>query len=110
MSTKANPGPNSCYDRALLDEPIFTLLGRDPTAPFVVLFWAKMRNVMFGDAEIAQCTEAQACAEQMRDWAMKLGKRDKLAIAFEAFKKACFEVAKAELEASQAEPSPENPE
>jgi len=106
MSTKNNPGPNSCYDRALPDEPIFTILGRDPTAPYVILFWCKLRQLMYGDAESPQITEATQCADAMRDWAIQLGKSDKLQIAYEAFKKACFEVTKAELEARQAESGP----
>lgn len=105
MTTKANPGPNACYDRALPDEPLFTLLGRDPTAPFVVLFWMQLRNLMFGVSD--QILEAGQCVEEMRNWAVKLGKEELLKTAHEAFKRACFEVTKAELEAAKpAEPNP----
>ena len=106
MATKNNPGPHSCYDKADPDEPLFTLLGRDPCAPFVVIFWCKMRALLGKDP--AQIEEAGACAEAMRDWAMKLGKNDQIVAAIEAFRMACFEVAKAELEAKQVEPSPED--
>ena len=107
MSTKANPSPNDCYTKALPDEPMFTLLGRDPAAPYVVIFWCKMRQLMFGESDNPTIVEAMACSEELRNWAMKLGKSDKLTTAFEAFKRACFEVAKTELEARQVEPSPE---
>lgn len=103
MSTKANPSPNDCYLKAEPEEPLFTLLGRDPTAPFVVIFWAKMRTLA-GLSTPEHVAEAMATSEELRDWAMKLGKSDKLAAAFDAFRKACFEVAKAELEATQANP------
>jgi hypothetical protein len=100
MSTKANPSPNDCYTRAELDEPMFVLLGRDPAASFVVFLWARMRLGMFGTSE--QNIDAQKCAEELRDWAVKLGKTDKLKLAYDAFRMACFEVARAELEAAQA--------
>ena len=105
--TKANPLPNSCYARALPDEPLFTLLGRDPAAPYVILFWCKMRELMYGAADEATIMGAADHIEEFRNWATKLGKSDKLVMALAAFKRACFEVAKAELEASQAnEPNP----
>ncbi len=50
MATKLNPGPRDCHARALPDEPLFTLLARDPIAPFLVSIWASMRN---GDVEAA---------------------------------------------------------
>ena len=96
MSTKANPSPNDCYTKAEPDEPMFVLLGRDPAAPFTVLFWAKMRLLMFGTSD--QVTEANQCAEQLRDWASKLGKNDKLALAWDAFRSACVEVGRRENE------------
>lgn len=43
MSTKQNPSPNDCYNRAEPDEPLFTLLARDPLAPGVVRLWAALR-------------------------------------------------------------------
>jgi len=94
--TKNNPGPNSCYEKADGDEPLFTLLGRDVAAAYVVLFWAKMRLLIEGTSD--QITEAQACAELMRDWAMKLGKEEKCKLAYDAFRAACVEVAKREIE------------
>jgi len=99
MSTKNNPSPHGCYERALPDEPMFVLLGRDAAAPFVVLMWCKMRELMFGEQDRATIDDAEKCSVELRDWATKLGKQDKQAIAFQAFRRACFEVAKAELEA-----------
>ena len=100
MSSKATDGPDSCYNRALNDEPMFVLLGRDPTAPFVVLFWCKLRTLLDPEGkDAAQIAEAHACTTALRDWAVKLGKTDQLGKAYEAFRMACLEVAKAEFEA-----------
>jgi hypothetical protein len=33
METRANPNPNGCLARAMPDEPMFILLGRDLEAP-----------------------------------------------------------------------------
>jgi len=97
--TKNNPGPLSCYAKAEPDEPMFVLLGRDPTAPFVVTLWIAMRAAM-NASDKEQLDDAQACAVSMREWAVKLGRTDNLAKAYDAFRKACFEVAKAEFEAA----------
>jgi len=50
MGTKNNPGQFDCYAKALPDEPMFVLLGRDPLAGFLTSIWAKMR---VGDFEAA---------------------------------------------------------
>lgn len=44
MSTKNNPGAWRCYEAALPDEPIFTILARDPAGPATLQFWAQERN------------------------------------------------------------------
>lgn len=44
MSTKNNPGAFRCYEAALPDEPIFTILGRDPAGPATLEFWAAERK------------------------------------------------------------------
>ncbi len=77
------------------------MLGRDVCASFVVLFWSKMRLLVEGPSD--QITEAQTCAEQMRDWAIKLGKGEKIALSYDAFRAACFEVAKNEIQSDAAE-------
>ncbi len=36
--------PSGCFKRALHDEPVFTLLARDPQAPALVRSWASQRE------------------------------------------------------------------
>jgi hypothetical protein len=36
-------GPSSCINRALDDELVFVLLGRDPVAPDIIRYWCKCR-------------------------------------------------------------------
>jgi hypothetical protein len=43
MGTKNNPGEFDCYAAAEPDEPLFTLLGRDPLASHLVRLWAALR-------------------------------------------------------------------
>lgn len=73
MGTKSDPAQNDCYSRALPDEPIFTLLGRDLTAPACVKFWATHRESMIarGDApndDWKHIEEAREVAANMRSW------------------------------------------
>jgi hypothetical protein len=70
MGTKKNPAPNDCYARAALDEPLFTLLARDPTAPLLVLLWAAVRGYKDED-ETAKIDEAAECAAEMARWRHK---------------------------------------
>jgi hypothetical protein len=51
MGTKNNPGRCDCYAKADPDEPMFTLLARDPIAPFLVSIWSSIR---YGDVEAAR--------------------------------------------------------
>lgn len=51
MGSKLDPGSFDCHDAALPDEEQFTLLARDPLAPFLVSIWASMRT---GDFEAAE--------------------------------------------------------
>lgn len=46
MGTKNKPGEFDYYHKADPDEPIFTLLGRDPAMPWMVINWAIARNDM----------------------------------------------------------------
>jgi hypothetical protein len=48
MGTKIAPGKFDCYKKANQDEPMFTLLARDPAASHLVVMWACIRN---GDTE-----------------------------------------------------------
>lgn len=51
MSTKENPGVYDCYAAAEPDEPMFHLLGRDPTAPSLVRAWASHRILQIDDGQ-----------------------------------------------------------
>lgn len=72
MGTKLNPSPYDCYHKALPDEPIFVLLGRDEHAPEVVSYWAHLRaggsprvkSVSLPPTD-SKALEALRCAQEM---------------------------------------------
>jgi hypothetical protein len=73
MGTKNNPAPNDYYENALPDEPMFTLLARDPHAPDLVIAWADKRHADIragkrpeSDMPIVQ--EALDCARAIIEW------------------------------------------
>jgi hypothetical protein len=73
LGTKNNPAPNDCYANALPDEPMFTLLGRDPAAPGLIRQWAQLRQCeviggMRPASDQAVCDEARRCADAMEAW------------------------------------------
>ena len=73
MGSKNNPGRFDCYDNALPDEPMFVLLGRDPSAPELLERWANGRlfDIASGSrpqSDMAMVAEAQQCAKDMRQW------------------------------------------
>lgn len=90
MGTKNNPGQFDCYAKAAPDEPIFTLRGKDVSAPYLVEIWAALRQGHMARAEqllfeatidkritalVGDCDkfdEAQECADAMRDWRLAL--------------------------------------
>lgn len=51
MATKEKPGEFDCYANAKPDEPMFVLLARDVSAPWLVAAWAALRQ---GDLDSAQ--------------------------------------------------------
>ncbi len=67
MGTKNNPGEYDCYDKAEPDEPLFTLLARDPAAPATVRFWVAMRGIV-RKADQEKHGEALDCAAEMQRW------------------------------------------
>ena len=73
MGTKNNPGKWDCYSKAEPDEPMFTLLARDPLAALLVEVWASLREIQ-GCSEHprrnhdAKIIEARECAKAMREW------------------------------------------
>lgn len=71
MGTKLNPGKYDCYANAEPDEPMFVLLGRDPSAALLVRLWAliRHRNVERPDTrEAEKVAEALHCANTMDDY------------------------------------------
>ena len=44
MGTKNNPGKYDCYDKLDPDEPYFVLRAKDPSAPYLIRIWEKLRN------------------------------------------------------------------
>jgi len=74
--TKNNPGKFDCYDKAHPDEPMFVLLGRDPSASRLVRIWARGREAAGETYE--KVAEAYRCADAMQDWAEKIGAIDSM--------------------------------
>lgn len=79
MSTKNNPGSYNCYANADPDEPMFVLLGRDPTAALLVRLWASLRRNMTSSLEPEKFENALRCAEELEAWACKIGKNERVA-------------------------------
>ena len=71
MGTKNNPGKFDCIAAAHPDEPMFTLLGRDPMAGALVRQWADMRAAAGEDP--AKVKEARDCADALDAWTEKQG-------------------------------------
>jgi hypothetical protein len=78
MGTKNNPGSFDCYANAEPNEPMFVLLGRDPTASLVVTFWRaiKLEMVKQGTSQssAAKLDEARECSLALEAWAKSKGK------------------------------------
>ncbi len=53
MSSKNDPSQFDAYSKAEENEPVFTLLARDPIAPPLIEAWAYLRSGQIGAAEIA---------------------------------------------------------
>ena len=71
MATKNNPGEYDCYAKADPDEPMFTLLARDPSAPTIIEAWCQdrlMRGLVYNEETEAQIKEARCCAFNMKRW------------------------------------------
>lgn len=80
MGTKNKPGTFDCYAAAAPDEPMFTLLGRDPVASILVNLWVRIRRTI-GCTEPEKLAEAELCAGNMAAWARTLGKEQKIALS-----------------------------
>ena len=73
MGTKTNPGKFDCYAAALPDEPLFTLLARDPDFSALVRDWALRREhaIRSGKrpaSDIDMVTEARQLADEAIIW------------------------------------------
>lgn len=86
MGTKNNPGKFDCHAKAEPNEPLFTLLGRDPLAHGLVELWVHLRAgdvasavFCFGylvaltrklppETSQVKLAEAMSCAADMRGW------------------------------------------
>lgn len=68
METKANPNPNGCLAKAMPDEPMFTLLGRDLEAPKAIRQWATLRIEGGQPADDDQILQALADADAFERW------------------------------------------
>lgn len=84
MGTKNNPGKWDCYSKAEPDEPMFILLGRDPTASIIVELWRELKKEMKSEGTSAssddKLEEARQCAAAMEAWAIKQGKSPRTAL------------------------------
>lgn len=84
MSTKAENilDPNSCWNRAENDEPVFVLRANDDVAPANIILWAQQYMSSKGGyyrmtpAQVAKYNDAMNTAQAMKEWrAAKLKER-----------------------------------
>lgn len=73
MGTRRNPGEFDCYEAAEIDEPRFTLLGRDKAAPMLIREWAYLRRAQIAAGQKPaededKVLEALECANAMEAW------------------------------------------
>lgn len=71
MATKNNPGAFQCYQAALPDEEIFTILGRDQAGPATLEFWASERKrlgLFKTQDDLDRIAAAMNEANKMRHW------------------------------------------
>ncbi len=73
MGTKNNPSKFDCYTNALLDEPMFILLARDPMFFDLVMEWANRRRDAINRGERPESdkqivVEAIECAVDGARW------------------------------------------
>ncbi len=75
MGTKNNPGEYDCYDKAEGDEPLFTLLARDPDAAGVIHYWIELKEARnereLGSTSADKLEEAEQCAVDMEEWRLE---------------------------------------
>ena len=75
MGTKNNPGKFDCYAKAHPDEPMFTLLDRDPVAGVLVRMWLTLRSrTADSQREHEKLREAQEVCGAMETWCRDVGR------------------------------------
>lgn len=57
--------PSSCLNKSQPNEPVFVLVGRDPTAPQTIRLWATMNE---GRQPPEKLAEAMNLADEMDKW------------------------------------------
>jgi len=78
MGTKAAPGRFDGYGKAEDDEPVFTLLGRDPVAPKLIREW--VRHHQDAKTDGTQLMEALDVADQMERYLIDRNRRPQLPV------------------------------
>ena len=88
MSTKNNPGSYDCYAKLDPNEPYFVLRAKDPSAPYLIRIWERLRRgdwigamyslvTAMNDKSISErvntegydkLTEAIKVSHRMKDW------------------------------------------
>lgn len=73
MGIKSTEIVDGCFARAMDDEPMFVLLGRDRRAPHAVREWATQRkaDISLGlkpESDMIMVDEAFECADRMVAW------------------------------------------
>lgn len=71
--TKNHPSDFDGYAKALPDEPLFTLLARDPSMPHLITLWAARRNYDINnkhqpESDRAMIDEAHRIAKEATRW------------------------------------------
>lgn len=75
MGTKNNPGNIDCYSRALPDEHVFVLLGRDPAMAPTIRFWRAERELLGKNVDpddLNKLDEAAKAADDAEIWRAKI--------------------------------------
>lgn len=84
MATKENPGQFDCYANAKPNEPMFVLVGRDPTASSLVILWTTLRvELGLNKPDDPQIQDALQCAMALKQHAESLGKNPDLTAVWE---------------------------
>ena len=73
MGTKLQELRDGCFAAAMDDEPMFVLLARDPSAPWLARKWADEREAQIRTgrkpaSDMSKVQEARACADNMERW------------------------------------------